>query len=223
MSVETVNNHVLFTEPPNWETPVKWERRWRNEVAASLQGGEARMALRSLPRLTLSWRITPWSSVRRNLLEDAIRAARKTGLGCAPYWGRASVLQSACTAAAVALADGHWAWQAGDPIFFQRIHSPSNIEFEVRTVEDVDGSTLTLDQAVAFTSPAGAFVWPLVFGKFSCPELTAETNWRGGVDLTLSEMTPGRAAQLGSVTPPGGTGIGAMTIGGDFVIAEDPS
>jgi len=213
MSVQCVNGHVFLPQQPNWQTPLQWQRTWANEVVTGLTGIEARSAMRSLPRVQLTWTVTPWTVPAQNELDDQVRAAKKAGLACAPYWGRASVLASPCSGTAVVLQSAFWPWKVGDWICFLY-----PLSFDLRQVTAVVGSALTLNAAVSSASPANTLVWPLLYGKLTTNDMSLATGQRGALQLTLLEETPGQAAQLGGVPPPpgSGSGIGSMSIGSTF-------
>ncbi len=118
MSVELVNGHVLLPNQANWSERPKWSRRWQNEVTDSVTGKESRFALRSQPRVSLSYRVTPANIVATQMLDDRIRAAAKSGKACCPYFGRGAALDADANAGdnTVQLRNA-WLWQAGDYFF----------------------------------------------------------------------------------------------------------
>lgn len=202
MSVERVNNHVLFWFAPDWSEPPEWSRAWQNEVATAVTGPESRFALRRNPRISISFSLRPLEIVDVQMLDDAAREARKLKVACCPLHGRGAVLNSAVVAPAseIAVSANGFAWQAGDYVFLQR----SDDSYEVAEVTGVDelGGLIILTLADPVTShAAGAFVWPLLFGKFSCGDLEGLTPRDGSLRVTITELTSRAAVQLGEVAP----------------------
>lgn len=219
MSVELVNGHVLFPNAADWTQKPKWSRAWQNVVTGAVTGRESRNALRSNPRVTLSFVITPVGIVATQILDDRIRAAAKSGMACAPYHGRGCILQDTVLAGVseVTVSDA-WPWLAGD-YFFSGTENASDAK-RVTAAGLVDGVwTLTLDDVLDFDHADGAFAWPLLFGEFIPADITALTPRIGSTVIKISELVSGRTAQIGAVTPDAGTGIGSMVIGDDFAIA----
>lgn len=214
--LSTVNNHILFPHQANWTNPPEWSRRWETEIADAVTGAESRAALRSHPLVSLAWTVTPWSLQEQAQLDDRIRAAKKSGKACAPFWGRASVLQTACNASTAVVQGTHWTWSSGNSIFFLDASNPANPIFRVRQITNVSGQTLTLDASVAHTFPAGSLVYPLLFGKFECEEISVETSRRSEARLKISEMISAASQGLGAASS---GGIGVMKLGDTFEIS----
>lgn len=218
MSVELVNGHVLLPNPADWSTPPKWSRRWENEIADGVTGAESRAALRAVPRQALSYQITPVGVVAVQMLDDRLRAALKTGLACGPLHGRGGEIMASVVATDTEITvRDTFAWQAGD--YFFAGDEEGHDALLVTEADLADGVwTLTLDEPFTRGRLAGALAWPLLFGKFAVAEMEALTQRLGPVEITLTERTSARSAQLGTVTPPGGAGIGVMAIGSTFII-----
>jgi hypothetical protein len=217
--VALINNHVLIPNRPNWAFKPRWSRAWQTAVTSAVVGRESRYALRANARITLRYRITTKGIVATQELHDRLRAAVKSGLGCAPYYGRGSALVDAAIAGAteVLITEG-WDWQAGD-YFFAGTEGGYDAKLVTIAVLDAGVWTLTLDEPLDWDHAAQAPAWPLLFGKLTAPELPALTPRAGEVQVSISELTSGRAAQLGAVVPDVGVGIGYMTIGSTFTIA----
>lgn len=215
MSVELINNHVLFPHPANWNFLPQWSRRWQSEISDGVTGAESRFALRTQPRQTLSFLISPRNAIEQALLDARMLAAKKSGKACAPFHGRASVLNAECSTDSVVLQSAFWPWAVGDTIFFRQ----NSLEYETRTLTAVDGVNLTLNAAVDDTYAAGALVWPMFYGKFSAEDLGVVTNQRGAIRVTLSELIAPSSAQVGELEGPVGAGIGVMELEDTFVVA----
>ena len=216
--VTLVNNHVLFPHPADWRTRPEWSRRWENEITDAVTGAETRRALRSQPRVSLAFTITPRTIDERARLSDRVLAATKSGLACAPYHGRAASLDADGSGTEITVRAGR-TWAVGDYIFLRA----SDDSYEVRqlTAVNLAAGIWTLEFADALTAeyPAGAFVWPLIFGAFDAGEMSARSPVVGPIRVTIRELVSLASAQLGAVAPPGGTGIGSMAIGSTFVVS----
>lgn len=216
--VELVNNHVLFPHPADWSSPPDWSRQWHNEIGTAVTGAESRHALRVQPRASLAFTVTPRDVVEQSELDDRIRAALKSGYACAPYHGRGSLLTATASGTAVTVQSGR-TWSAGEYLFLQS----ANDTYEVRllTVATLVFGVWNLEFSgdIAGTYPAGTFVWPLLFGEFTCDTMNARAPRTGPARVSIRELVAPASVTLGSVTPPGGTGIGSMAIADDFAIA----
>ena len=222
MTLVTLNaiNYVLFPNPANWRTLPKWQRAWQTEINQSLAGQESRHGLRAQPRVSLTWLITPWSIQEQQELDDAIRAAKLSGYACAPFWGRASVLASDLTNSteAVVLTNTAWDWQGNDVVFLD--NAPGTIlppTFDIKEVATVAGVDLTLSKSVGQTYPAGALIWPLIYGMFTCKDMAAETGKRGAVQVTIKELVSSFTEEVtGATYDPPTVGIGAWQVDNTF-------
>lgn len=217
MSVATVNNHVLFGQSADWRKPPEWTRLWQSEVASAVTGKQSRNSLRATARHSLSFQITPGSEIEQAILDDAIRAAKKLGLACAPFHGRGCRIDGTFTGDELICGRG-WDWQAGD---FVHVENGSGFEISEVSAAAYDGGaglwTLTLDDVL--TGEYTSYVRPLIFGKFDCGEMEAITPALGPVKLTIAELTNARTAQIGEVEAPSGAGIGIMSVGSTFQVA----
>lgn len=214
-----VNSHVLIPHLANWRNAPTWSRSWQNEISPAVTGHESRNSLRAQPRVSLTALITPWSVPVQNQLDDAIRAAKKSGFGCMPFWGRGSILAQDCNSQVLQLASAFWPWKVNDYVYF--LYDALALQFEVRQIIGAEGAApqlLTLDQAPAQTIAAGKICWPLIFGKFDSDTMAAETAQRGAVAVTISEMISPATAAIGVVNIPPASGIGAMAINNDFQV-----
>jgi hypothetical protein len=215
--VQLINNHVLFPHPANWSTKPKWQRAWQNFVVPAVTEHESRTSVREQPRQSLTALITPWTIANQNRLDDRIRAAKKSGLASMPFWGRGSVLATDCDSEAIEFTSAAWKWSVGDYVFF--LFSNRTEAFDVRQIVAAASQTqFTLDQAPAEDVDAGAIVWPLLFGKFSCADMNAQTAQRGAMSITVQEMISPASATIGAFDLPATEGIGAMTVNDDFLV-----
>ena len=218
MSVELVNDHVLLPDTADWSTPPKWSRRWHNEIADGVTGAEARAALRAQPRISLSYQLTPASVAAAQMLDDRLRAALKSGLACCPFFGRGGEITSnAGIGDEVVSVQDAFTWAAGDYFFVGDEINGEAIMVTAAVLTDGVWE-LTLDAAFTSAHLAGALGWPLLFGQPVVSELQALTTRLATVPITLTELVSARSAQLGTVTAPGGAGIGVMAIGSTFII-----
>ena len=81
------------------------------------------------------------------------------------------------------------------------------------TYGDVESFTFAPNLAHAY--PAGALVWPMMFGKFTMQKQSGVTAWHADVRLTIDELAARHQAAIGTV-PGGGVGIGAWSVGSTF-------
>lgn len=211
--VTLINNHVLIPNGANWATKPNWSRAWQTALASAVVGKESRYALRSTPRITLRYLITTADIATTQQLHDRLRAALKSGFACVPYHGRGVSLVDdvAAGAAEVTVMDG-WSWQVGD-YFFCGYEDGFDAKLVTAAVLDAGVWTLTLDAVLDLDHAAGSNAWPLLFGKLMAPDLPALTPRVADVQVTLSELTSGRAAQIGAVVPPVGAGVGYSIVG----------
>lgn len=92
MSVELVNDCVVFPEQINWKDRVKWSRRWDTQIVGGITGAEDRSSGRSAPLQRLEYTITTYSIQARARLNARLLAAYKSGRACVPFWGRGQEL-----------------------------------------------------------------------------------------------------------------------------------
>jgi hypothetical protein len=224
MGVTLVNGSVLLPHRPFWADGVAWSRAWQTGVTAALTGDEQRRSMRSLPRDMVSFSIAALSLEDRAQLDERLDAATKSGLGCAPFWGRGSALANALNAGntAVVLSDTSWNWVVNDWYFICALCTAASGEpellYDYGQVTVVAGADLTLGTAASNSYPAGSLLWPLLFGKFAVEKATADDSWRVTVKISLSELTARRQAVVGN--PPGmpGVGVGSWAVGSTFVV-----
>jgi hypothetical protein len=212
MSVQLVNGHVLFPHRANYGELPQWERRWQNEVVDSEFGQESRFALREVPRVMIKWKVTSADIAENSQLADRILAAKKSGLACAPYWGRGSELAAIVSGSTIEIEASLWPWAQDD--YCLLIDASGN--FEVGQLAGVAGSTLTLTGPVARPYHSGGFVWPLIFGQFAADGLSALTARFGEATLTIVELTSPDTVGIGTPSP-GPDGIGEWIIEDTFV------
>lgn len=188
MPLTTVNGHVLLPHYPDWTRPVEWSRSWRTDVDRSLSGSEERRALRPKPRTSVTWNILPYDVTEEARLLARLRAAAKSGLACAPYWGRGLRIVSA-VGTALELEANAWGWvQMNDYLFLRTLRADAPDAFELVQVGAIAGDTITLKAALALAWENGAWAWPLIFGRLTFGELTHRTDWHAGVTVTLSQL-----------------------------------
>ncbi len=206
--IELVNDHVLFPELANWFEKPLWQRRWQTEISSAVTGAESRIALRAEPRASLTWLVTPVNMPDQAIFDDQIRAAKEGGFACAPYAGRAFILQGDVDADTAGL-DRDW---PGTFALFVLFITSSGL-YEVREVAAAGTDTITLDQAVARTYAAGTFCWPLIFGKFTCEDMPARSPAYGPLKITIEELVSPASEQLGEVVADTSEGIGSWAVG----------
>lgn len=214
MSVATINNHVLFAQVADWRQTPEWSRVWQSDVSSAVSGKQSRNSLRAVARHSLTFLITPGDLVEQAQLDDAVRQAKKSGIAVAPFWGRGCRITGTFTGSEIICGRG-WDWQVGD---FAYVENGSGFEVsEVTAAVYADGEwTLTLDDEL--TGDYTSFVRPLLFGKFECGEMEANTPTLGPVRITISELTNSRSVQLGEIEAPGGAGIGVMIVGSTLLV-----
>jgi hypothetical protein len=213
-----INDHVLFPQPCDWAARPEWARQWESGVSTATTGAESRRGLRPEARESLTFLITPADAVAQAEFAEQINAARKSGLACAPAHGHGATLTAPAVGTEVTVTAGR-TWRVGEQLFFQA----ADESYEVRELTAVnltdDVWTLGFDDALTGTYAAGQLVWPLLFGEFRCDQIGAEMPTCGPARISIAELTAAASAQLGAVTPPGGTGIGSMAIGSTFVVS----
>jgi hypothetical protein len=209
--------HVLIPHRCNWREEPDWQREWENEVADGVIGNQRRRGMRVQPRVRLAWTISPRDLQEHSLLNERIRAARKSGLACAPFWGRASVLSANLTGQTLLMEATTWGWAVNDFVFLM----DADGNFEVRQIEQVISTQeLRLLKAVGRTYAAGLQVWPLVFGKLIAEDMPAETSHRGNIRCAIQELVSPATSGVGAFNITG-RGIGVMRIGSTFIVGAD--
>lgn len=214
MSVELINNHVLIPHDADWAQPPEWSRAWQTGLVTAVTGQGSRQALRAVARHALTWLITPCSLNEQVRLDDRVRAAVKLGLACAPFHGRGGALVDAFTGDTFQCRPG-WDWTVGDYVF---VRNSDGYEISRVASANLELGTWTVELEDVLTGTYRDFAWPLIFGKFTCAEMEAASPRVGPLRVTISELTNARSAQLGSVAPPSGAGIGVMVVADDFTV-----
>jgi hypothetical protein len=187
MSVQLVSNHILFPHLANWVHRPKWQRIWSTAADSGITGNEERLSARPSPRILLSYQVSTSTQIETAKLWDRLQSAKKAGLGAAPYWGRGSVLAQNTSGASLVLENNLWGWAAG-ALMFLRDPLRENFDlFDIRSVSNVNGLTITLDSALSRVYSAGTLVWPLILGKFSCSEPIHSSESRLDVEITITE------------------------------------
>lgn len=205
---------VLLAFEADWRQPPEWSRAWESQIASAVTSRESRNALRAVARHSLTWLVTPATPNEQVRFDDAVRAAKKSGLAATPFWGRGCTLLGAQTGDTIQCRVG-WDWTPGDQIFFL---NHNGYEIGAVTATEFDDGVWTLTLEDALTGSYRNFCRPLIFGKFTCAEMDALSPRTGPLKLTLSELTNARSMQLGTVAPASGDGIGAWVIEDDFVV-----
>ena len=214
----TINGHTLF--PHNgWAAggPLGYKRRWQTGVATGITGAEQRAALRAAPRHELTCSYVAATLQERSRLDARIDQAKKSGLGCLPFFGRACSLAADAAAGANSItiaANPAWTWAIGDYVIFVQ----DDLTFDCLPVTNVAGAVLTLAGNLGYAWPAASSnVWPLLFGAFSAKAQEAISDWYGKIEVTISQLIAERNAQLG-VTPAVPPGVGQQAVGSTNVI-----
>lgn len=189
--METIAGHILIANPADWSVRPRRERTWMNEETVSVTGGSSRRALRAVPLAKLTFTVCAATLAEQAELADAIRAAKKSGRGCAPYHGRGTTI-SDLDGEIVTLAQLNWDWQAGDYIFARQ---PGGA-FKVFTVTVVNGAQLTLDGVLA-EDYLGGEIYPLLFGKLTSDDYLGLTAHLARTKITITELVSARSTVLG--------------------------
>lgn len=211
--IELVDGHVLFHWPANWAVSPRRSRKRQGGLAVALTGAEARVAMRDVARERFEWRVTLRNVNEQAEFESAVYAAAKSGLACAPRWGRGFLLTSDASGTSIELQSGRGAkWKTGDWVFLQA-HDDL---YDAREVTGVVDDTLTVS-ALSREYPAGSYCWRLVFGKFESDPARLLGEDAEHAALSISEMVSRDSATIGNVAGPG-TGIGAMIVESDFQV-----
>lgn len=216
MSVELVNGHVLLPHVANYAREPEWNRAFQNEIVDSEFGAESRFALRGVSRLGLSWSVTTQDIQDDARLIDRIIAAKKTGLACSPAFGRGIKLATNVTGTAVVIAPTLWPLAQNDYVLL----SNGSDAYDVRQLAAVAGVNLTLSAAVSRTYYSGTFLWPLIFGRFSCDAIDALLSEIGEASLSIRQKTSHQAATVGTADAPI-DGIGGWIIDDTFIVQPE--
>lgn len=210
--------YTLFPHPADWGTAPRHTQRWQTGVVASLTGAEQRGALRALPLHTLTFLVTPASIGERARLDARLTQSLKSGYGCAPFFGCASVLAAGAGAGSnsLALPDAvtHWPWAAGD---YAILLGADDTVFDVLPVTAVTGAVLTLGGILTNSWPAPYLVRPLLFGKVIADKSALPDANISSVKITIQQLVAERNAQLGFAAAPA-PGVGQQKIGSTNIL-----
>ncbi len=186
MSVELVNGFVLLPHAPDWNVKPQFRREWRSTIADAVTGNEDRSSFRPLPLRGIEFQVTPYTLEEYRHLLGRVLAAKKVGWAAVPLWGRGSVLAGSASGNSITLASGGtWSYTVDDFVFFSNLEPDQPDAYEVRRVEDIVGSTLTLDQALS--RAYRRFCWPILLGRFRCDDSRALTSHHGSVRISVLE------------------------------------
>lgn len=210
MTVTLINGCVLFPHRFAWRSKPTNRRAWQTDVQMALRGAESRQAMRAVARRTCSVEIFSRDSERVRL-EARIDAAKKSGFGCIPLYGRGSYLTVAAVAGAntVTVTTDAWHWQAGDYIAL----IADDQTYDVAAVTGVAAGVLTLATNLNFNWANNYCVRPVIFGAFTAEKQSVITGRAAGWRITVAEMTSSRSVQIGITPPPQRPGVGAQKIG----------
>lgn len=215
----TINGYTLFPHDANWGKLPKWGRRWQTGIATGLTGRETRGGFRSLPLQSLTYTINTRSISERGTLNIRVHEALKSGLACVPFFGRGTALAAAATAgdSTVQISDVStiWEWAVNDYAIL--LGSDYSI-YDAWKVTDVTGDVLTLDGTLANSYPINHAIRPLLFGKFTISSIDILHPHHDATTVTVTQLANERNAQLGTVTPDAGTGVGHQVIESTNVI-----
>lgn len=217
--IETIQGCTLLPLPIDWDAgTADYSYQWPGDLAAAVRGAESRGVMSVHPQVTLTF---PWICGERQTeaLVARLRRALKSGRACVPAAGRASFLRSASTAGSLtlALAPGAWDWSLGASPVPVLVWSADMLRHGVGWVSGYSagsgaGPTIDLNwvgfpqyeaSGILLTEdlPAGALVYPLLFGRAEIDEaelLTADTS-DGSIRLI---MDGGPVKWLGSSGAP---------------------
>jgi hypothetical protein len=187
--IDLVTGHVLLPHQADLNTKVRWERIWKTTIGEGITGGEERVSPRPGFRRKLQYLIVPFDHIESAKLSARILAAKKSGLAAIPYFGRGSMLAAELSAATATIVPTVWNWAIGDSIFFQSTDVKDFDSWDVRTITNVVGEVLTLNTAVT-NGPylAGTYCWPLLFGKLETGDINPVSNYRQGLEITVTEQ-----------------------------------
>jgi hypothetical protein len=214
--VTLVNNHVLFSLMADRKVQPEWSRTGQSDVVAAVTAAESRRAMRVMPRVRLSFLISPRNLAEQIELDNCVMAASKSGLAAAPYHGRSSSISSVASTSVVL--NNNFSWAVGDYLF---LRSASGFEVRLLTSAILTSDLWTLGFTGALTGDysAGNLAWPLLFGEFATEEMEALSPQYGPVKIAITELISARTVQVGELVAPGGSGIGSMIIGETFIVA----
>lgn len=183
MSEVLINNHVLIPYSPNWEDgiPVRYALRELTEVVDSVPGSEDRAVYRPRARRDLAYRISGMDAQESFQMIETLRVAKKTTLVCVPMWGRGDGI-SLFNGNEITLQTPRKAWAVNDSVF---IYSHATGDYEVLTVNAINGDILELDAAPNALEDAEAF--PVLFGRLENVPFAANSGDQRDFEIKFAE------------------------------------
>jgi len=140
---------------PNWSSDVRETLAWLTDVLVSPTGAEQRRALRKYPRRTFEFSIVA-SENERSLLENFTSAYGGNDFYL-PIWHDVNIVVSPISIGANAIANTDLITsdiREGDIICFK---GDSAFTFELKTVSEIDGDSVTFEEVFAQQWPAGTY------------------------------------------------------------------
>ena len=172
MAVPLVNGYVLIAQLPDWMDGVRNVLQWQTEIALAQRGFEDRAGLRPLPMATLTWQVVTTTAMAGAALEDAVRAALRSGQACVPCWPRPTYGVVGILGASFAFEATQWPWQPGDYFVAFGADGTPYVSTIQAQVPAADVFTITTP------IPAGCTqIFPLLFGR-----LETDTSEQEGPD-----------------------------------------
>ncbi|MBU2548353.1 MAG: hypothetical protein KKB20_08095 [Proteobacteria bacterium] len=176
---------AYFTLPPDWSDGLTLIRSWKTSVITNQNGGEQRSSLHTWPRRSmrlsfanLDWRQTAycwrmlWAHIHQVL-----------GL---PMWMHAAVLSAeAASGQKIVNVDSteNRDWEAGLDAIMVR---PWDMDFayEVGTIASMTAASLTMEDNLSITWPAGTLVCPVLAARIDPSQTVRASTDRAG-DLSF--------------------------------------
>lgn len=180
------DDHVLLRWIPDWNRKPDLRRRWLNEVSQAETQSEDRQSMRPKSLVSIRYLFAADYEDQRFQMMDDFLAAKESGLAVMPYWGRGTPLTEISNAN-LYIEDNNWSWAASDVVFLSDFDRASQT-YETGTVFSTGTGQLTLN-----SSPSGSdypFVWPLVFGKFTCGNIDVLNNEDGELEIEIEQRLP---------------------------------
>lgn len=200
----TVDGYELI--PTKYEGAIEWSRSWVNAIAPATRGSEEREQRIAKGLKSISFLAVPLTLEERAGMDASIIAALKSGKVCTPFWGRSSCLALAAAAGdtTATIEPNAWDWIAADWVFFL---NQSTHAFEVRSITEIStvvlaggitATELTLNAALTGAYPAGALIWPLIYGELKVDGAAVNDTHRSFPKLTISEWDVAKTNVEGS-------------------------
>lgn len=171
MALVTIDSHYLLYQMPNWVFPVEIKTEQDTEVETGILGQEERSLMRVNKHAEFSFTIGLYTYTNSNYVslnnevEDILLAANLTGKICVPLWPKTTYLIEDATATDDTLTfniKNAWGFEVGDYVFI----SERDGNFEIKQIQDVSGSILTLDSNLINSySVEKSYFLPLFFGS----------------------------------------------------------